>query len=151
MTSKKLFIVLLLVSVVQLYAQDKTIEFAYDNAGNQTERKICINCSTSTASKTLIETTAEDFIPIDVNPTDQITYYPNPVQEELYLKWELINDKKVSSIMIFTTAGLLIKSYQDTATVKLQTINFSNFPSGVYLVLMQFNDGKEKSFKIIKE
>ncbi len=91
MTSKKLFIVVLLASVIQLYGQEKTIEFSYDNSGNQTERKICINCST--ASKTLNETTAEDFIPIDVNPTDQITYYPNPVQEELYLKWELINDK----------------------------------------------------------
>ena len=141
MTSKKLLIVLLLVSVVQLYAQDKTIEFSYDNAGNQTERKICVNCSTTAASKTLTETTAEDFIPLDTNPTDQISYYPNPVQQELYLKWELINDKKVTAIMVFT----------NTSAVQLHTVNFSNLPLGVYLIMMQYSDGKDKTFKIIKE
>ena len=151
MTSKKLLIVLLLVSVVQLYAQDKTIEFSYDNAGNQTERKICVNCSTTAASKTLTETTAEDFIPLDTNPTDQISYYPNPVQQELYLKWELINDKKVTAIMVFTNTGSLIQSYQNTSAVQLHTVNFSNLPLGVYLIMMQYSDGKDKTFKIIKE
>ncbi len=152
MTSKKLLIVLLLASVVQLYSQDKTIEFSYDNSGNQTERKlICINCSTTTASKTLTETTEEDFIPLETTQSDQITYYPNPVQEELYLKWELIDNKKVTSITVFTSTGTFIRSYPNTDELKLQTIHFGSLPSGVYLVMMQFNDGNEKTFKIIKE
>ena len=36
------------------------------------------------------------------SPEDVISYYPNPVREELYLKWELVNENKVSSIEVFS-------------------------------------------------
>ena len=133
-------------------AKAQKITFAYDAAGNQTKREICLTCKTATPAKALKDLVADDFIPLDKSLTqDQVSYYPNPVQEELHIKWELINDRKVTAIMVFMTNGQMVQTYTNTSTVQLQTIAFGNLPTGVYLIMMQYSDGKEKTFKIIKK
>ena len=79
------------------------IKFEYDTAGNQTRRFVCLNCLARVADsipKEITELKEEDLLKF--SPEDVISYYPNPVREELYLKWELVNENKVSSIEVFS-------------------------------------------------
>ena len=118
-------------------AQDKII-FTYDTAGNQIQRELCINCPLGTGkvykdSKTIVE---EDLVKSDVS--DQISYYPNPVKQELYLQWNLINENVVTSIQVYSIAGQVLQSFNNTENIKLQTITFENYPRGVYAVILYY-------------
>ena len=96
-----LFLFTILVSIGS-NAQDR-IKFEYDTAGNQTRRFVCFSCSAKTTDsipKEIAELKEEDLLKF--SPEDVISYYPNPVREELYLKWELVNENKVSSIEVFS-------------------------------------------------
>jgi hypothetical protein len=152
MIPKKLLIIIAFLFAVQLQAQKDKILFEYDTAGNQTKRELCVNCTRKEATKELKDLVAEDFTPLEESLTeDQVSYYPNPVQEELHIKWELINNRTVTAIMVFNNAGTLVKDYQNTSNVQLQTLSFGSLPTGVYLIMMQYSDGKQKTFKIIKQ
>nr|WP_314896659.1 T9SS type A sorting domain-containing protein [uncultured Flavobacterium sp.] len=133
-------------------AQDDRITFSYDNAGNQITRSLCLQCTTSKNSpkpKEIIALKEEDlqkFFPEDV-----ISYYPNPVKEELYLKWELIEGNLVTSIQVYGLSGQLLKSYSGLETNNAQNIPFQAYPSGVYAVVLFYSNGEQKSIKIIKQ
>ena len=144
---------ILLISIVTS-AQNKVL-FEYDNAGNQIKRSLCINCPT-TSGKNTNETPKEiadlkeaDFI--KSFPEDIISYYPNPVKEQLYLKWELINDDKVAEIQLYSLSGQLLKSFNKLETTNNQIITFQEFPQGIYTLLLFYSSGDQKSIKIIKQ
>lgn len=108
-------------------AQDEIV-FEYDNAGNQIKRYLCINCPLGTGKtsnglpKEIAALKAEalqKFFPEDV-----ISYYPNPVKEELYIKWELIEDNLVTSIQVYGLSGQLLKSYSGLEKNNTQNIPF---------------------------
>ncbi|WP_413998086.1 T9SS type A sorting domain-containing protein [Flavobacterium sp. W1B] len=132
-------------------AQNKII-FNYDIAGNQVKRElVCISCRTSEGqvvkdAKTLIK---EDLIKSEVS--DQISYYPNPVKQELYLSWELVNNTAVSSIQLYSVSGQLLQSFTKTNKINVQTIPFVTYPRGVYMVVLFYSNGEQKSIKIIKQ
>lgn len=147
MKKSLLFIYLFLFSLFAS-AQDK-ITFTYDVAGNQTQR--CINCVMPTAKyvsnpKLL---TKEDLIKDEVS--DQVSYYPNPVKQELYLSWELANNNTISSIHVYSMNGQLVQSYQHTDKINLQTIPFQEYATGMYAVVLRYSNGEQKSIKIIKQ
>ena len=132
-------------------AQDK-ITFDYDNAGNQIKRELCISCNKAGyKTKAIKEVTAlveedlEKFTPEDV-----ISYYPNPVKEELYLKWELVADKTVSSIYLYSINGQVLKTYDNLDKSNNLNIPFFNYPTGTYLVVLVYNGGEQKTIKIVK-
>jgi hypothetical protein len=146
---KQSYFFLLLLSCIYANAQDK-ITFDYDTAGNQTKRELCINCTTTakviTDPKLL---TKADLITSDVS--DQISYYPNPVQQELYLSWQLANNNAVTTIQVFDLNGRLFQSFSGLESANVQTVSFANYASGLYLVLFQYSNGDKKSIKIIKQ
>jgi hypothetical protein len=133
-------------------AQDNKITFDYDNAGNQTIRELCISCTkpgyktkAPIAIAALKEEDLEKFSPEDV-----ISYYPNPVKEELYLKWELISDKSVVSIYLDDLNGRILHTYNNLEKVNSLNIPFFNYPRGTYLVVLVYNNGEHKTIKIEK-
>jgi Secretion system C-terminal sorting domain len=134
-------------------AQQKMI-FDYDQAGNQVLREVCLSgCSVS--AKHIeeikeIEALTDDNL-LKFAPEDVISYYPNPVKEELYLQWQLGQDNFVTSIHVYSFTGQLLRTYQGNATMNNLNIPFQNYPTGVYLVLLSYKDGGEKSIKIIKQ
>lgn len=133
-------------------AQNQTkIKFSYDNAGNQTSRTLCVNCPPETGKqiKEIEAIVDEDLEKIEGE--DMISYYPNPVKEELYLKWELTDDNYVTSIQLFSLTGQVLKTFQGTKNTNTQNILFQAYPSGVYVVLVNYKSGAPKSFKIIKQ
>ncbi|MET3028388.1 T9SS type A sorting domain-containing protein [Flavobacterium sp. UW10123] len=131
-------------------AQTK-LNFSYDQAGNQITRTLCINCLAKSAKdivepEALTENDLEKFSPEDV-----ISYYPNPVREELYLQWELAHDNYVSFVHVYSMTGQVLRTFQINASANNLSIPFQQYPTGVYLVLLSYKDGGEKSIKIIKK
>ena len=132
-------------------AQDKIL-FSYDAAGNQISRTLCLTCASKNIKdnpKEITALTEEDLQKF--SPEDVISYYPNPVKEELYLKWELIQDNFVSSIHVYGLNGQMLQSYSNLNRTNNQNIPFQSYPSGVYAVVLYYSNGEQKSIKIIKK
>ncbi|WP_394776013.1 T9SS type A sorting domain-containing protein [Flavobacterium sp.] len=149
----KNFLPILLLGFISLsHAQDK-IKFSYDAlTGNQINRTLCINCPSAKPSKNIheIETPKEEDL-LKFSPTDAISYYPNPVKEELYLKWDLTNENFVTSILVTGINGQSLLSYKSKKEVNYQNIPFQNLPTGIYIVFLTYNNGEQKTIKIIKQ
>jgi len=135
------------------HAQQK-ITFNYDSAGNQYLRELCISGCNPTAKKVQetkeIEALTEEDL-LKFSNEDVLSYYPNPVKEELYLKWQLIDNTHVKSIQIYSVNGQLVKTYQPTVNNESQNIPFQDYPSGVYAVILYYSNGNQESIKIIKQ
>jgi Secretion system C-terminal sorting domain len=148
---KNYYLVLLLALVsANLTAQNKVL-FEYDNAGNQIKRTLCLNCDPASGktSKDIADLQKEDLQ--QFFPNDVISYYPNPVKEELYLSWNLVDEGQVSSIQIYTSTGKLIKTIPKTAQKNNQVLYFHDYPSDLYSVLLLYTNGDQKAIKIIKQ
>lgn len=147
---KKMLTLLMFGTVLLSSAQDK-LTFSYDSAGNQFLRTLCLNCQTAKHVKdATIETiTNEDLLKF--SSEDLISYYPNPVKEELYLNWELTDNNAVSSIQITGITGQVLATYQNISTINSFNIPFERYPSGVYIVSLSYQNGAPKTIKIIKK
>ncbi len=122
------------------------IKFFYDTAGNQIERSICTNC----AAKNAVYKTSETISKNEMLEENEVLYYPNPVLEELYIKWENNELKPLSAIELYSMNGQLLK----TVLVKNEEIikiSFVDYPTGYYNLLLIYEEGDKKSIKIIKQ
>jgi len=146
----KYFTTLLMLGFSFLSQSQTKIKFTYDNAGNQTSRILCINCPSESAKeiKEIEALVDEDLEKISEN--EMISYYPNPVKEELYLKWQLTENNNITSIQLFSITGQILNTYPVTNN-NAQNILFRSYPSGVYLVLLNYKSGDQKTIKIIKQ
>jgi Secretion system C-terminal sorting domain len=147
---KLLFLFTFLFSCFYATAQNKIV-FTYDTAGNQILRELCISCNNPNAKyiKDPKQLTKEDLITSDVS--DLISYYPNPVQQELYLSWQLANNNAVRAIQVYDLNGRLLQSYNGLESLNLQTIPFASYPTGMYAVVLVYSNGEQKSIKIVKK
>lgn len=137
-------------------AQSNRVLFQYDNSGNQIERILCLGCSQSRSSnnsknnpKDMEKIEDEDLLKF--SETDVISYYPNPVRDELYLKWELTDNDIVSNIEVYTYSGQLINSYKNLEKTNNKVISFEDYPESTYIVLLIYKSGNQKSIKILKK
>lgn len=131
-------------------AQTK-LTFSYDGAGNQTNRSLCINCLSKSVQQVkeieaVVENDLEKFFPEDV-----ISYYPNPVKEQLYLQWQLAQDNYVTSVHVYSITGQVLRTFELNSSISNLDVPFQQYPTGIYLVLLSYRDGGEKSIKIIKQ
>jgi len=133
-------------------AQQKLI-FNYDTSGNQILRELCLSgcdpSAKSTNDKAIKDLKEEDLLKF--SSEDVLSYHPNPVKEELYLRWKLEENTFVNSIQIFSLTGQLLKTYAQNSQQDSQNIPFQDYPTGVYAVLLYYNNGDQKSIKIIKK
>ncbi|CAM3378842.1 T9SS type A sorting domain-containing protein [Flavobacterium chungbukense] len=145
----KLVILLFLLIGATSFSQHQ-ITFQYDSCGNQTNRTYCFGCSSKPSKEVKeIEAVQEEDLE-KFYPEDQISYYPNPVKEELYLKWTVADGQAVNSIAVYYMTGALLDSYQLNSGVDNQNLPFQNYPVGVYIVLLNYSNGEQKTIKIIK-
>lgn len=138
---------------VSLLGVSQKIKFEYDTAGNQIKRYVCL-CSAKVASKDSLIEGVEDIKLEDFEKAsreDVLSYYPNPVREELYLKWDLIENTKVSKIEVYSFNGQLIQTFVDLENNVTQTIPFMDQPDGTYLVLLFYTNNEQKSITIVKQ
>ena len=81
------------------YSQTK-VSFEYDQAGNQIKRSACNTCRLATQPLVKDET---EIVAADMEisqDSDVISYYPNPVKEQLYLKWEINEGNAITAIQL---------------------------------------------------
>lgn len=134
-----------------LLSNAQKIRFEYDAAGNQIQRKWCTSCLSRNAQETykdisqLEDSDLEKFFPEDI-----ISYYPNPVKEELFLKWELVNGNEVSGIDVLTLNGQVLKTIKENLSQNTLAISFQEYPVGVYFLSLNYTNGDQKSIKIVK-
>jgi len=108
----------------------------YDAAGNQIlSDLVCVNCPGAAEKHSL----------------DNVTYYPNPVAQELNLIWENSDKSSVTTIRVYTLSGKLIASRDNLDLETALSLNFSDKTSGIYVVEFLSSDGEKKSIKIIKK
>lgn len=130
----------------------KKVTFAYDSAGNQINRVLCLTCTSKKSDETTKEISAvteedlQKFFPEDV-----LSYYPNPVREELYLKWQLTDNNYIKALQIYNFNGQKIKSYSQSNSDNSLTIPFQSYPAGIYLIALEYSNGDQKTIKIIKK
>jgi hypothetical protein len=147
----KLYAILFLLSIFGVNAQTK-LTFSYDAAGNQTNRVLCINCTSKSVKEEIkeIEAVVEEDLE-KFSEEDVISYYPNPVKEELYLQWQLTDANYVTSIKVISISGQILRTYQSSNSNNTINILFQPYPSGIYLVSLNYKSGEEKTIKIIKQ
>lgn len=136
------------------YSQIPRLHFNYDAAGNQISRYLNLSSTsgknlTTETPKEISELKEEDLLKF--SPEDVISYYPNPVREELYLKWELTKENKVSSIEVFSINGQRVNVYSNLEKENTKNIPFQEYPQGTYLVLLNYTNGEQKSITILKQ
>ncbi len=125
-----------------LYGQQTL--FSYDTEGNQITTYVEINFVVT--GKTTNEATLQN------NPIyKDVKYFPNPVNTELYMEWEVINENSLSSITIFNLEGVLLKSYKEINNLNSYVLPFEGYTQGVYLVGFLYKNGDQKTFKILKQ
>lgn len=131
--------------------QLNTIVFEYDNMGNQTKRTFIYlanrpagNAPQTESARGKIEYTATETYA-------DISYYPNPLHSELYLKWTNTQQVKVTAIELYDLTGKTLKKYNGLENNENLVMNFSDYPSGIFTVLVLYNDGKTKDLKIVKQ
>jgi len=87
-----------------------------------------------------------NLIDNNVNPTENLSFYPNPVKDQLNMVLGTIEVQKVS---IYDIQGrLLIHSNEKTSGTK--SFDVSELPQGIYFVKVLFVNGETKSLKFIK-
>jgi hypothetical protein len=149
---KHYLLLLIILSSLAIQAQSNKINFTYDNAGNQISRVLCMQCAgkkSDVVPKEIAAVKEEDlqkFFPEDV-----LSYYPNPVRDELYLKWELADGNYVKTLQIYSFNGQILKTYSESNSDNSLTIPFQSYPEGIYLVVLEYSSGDQKTIKIIKK
>lgn len=135
-----------------IYCNAQKICFEYDSAGNQITREICFDSSADRIMNPMVDT--ESIEEPDLKKffsEDVISYYPNPVKEELFLKWELADDKNVSKIEIYNLNGQSVKAFSYLEKENSKIIPFLEYPVGIYHIILHYTSGEQKSIRIIKK
>lgn len=123
------------------------IKFTYDTAGNQTRRYICTSC----AAKNTVYKNEETLKDADLLEENKVFYYPNPVLEELYVKWKNTDDSQVTSVELYSMNGQQLKKITEVKDSELVKISFMDYPTGYYIVVLVYSNGEKKDLKIVKQ
>lgn len=116
------------------------------STGNPNLKHICVDEDELEDIKTILDTNGnKDFIiTTDCEETlsysnylhnDQLTLYPNPVENELNI--QSTSDTEITAFEIYTFQGQLVISSQNPQN----KINTSNLPKGMYIINVQTNKG----------
>lgn len=142
---------LLLALLCGFACMGQKIRFEYDGSGSQKLRTYCINCASRMADPAPDPSTLKDEELARFEPDDAFSYYPNPVREELYLRWTTAEGRpSVKSLDVFSVSGQRLRSIPDIAGNE-QSISFLDYPAGMYLIALRYSDGSERTIRIVKQ
>ena len=134
-----------------------SIKFSYDLAGNQIKRELIYIAPSETEPglgrqirPSIIKPQFNDKNLVVSEQYNDISYYPNPVVSELFLKWTNLTDSKVERITVYSLTGKLMNNIE-VANADSATIDFQSYPSGYYNLMLSYNNAVTKNFTIIKK
>jgi len=149
---KKTFTLLMLLFTALGYSQFDEINFDYDGAGNQIKRyfiDMSPRASQNDTIKGIEDLVEEDLLKSDIY--EDIKYYPNPVREELFVKWEMPENKFVERVDLYSLTGQLLTSKSKLSKENTVSIQFSGYPEGMYNLVLLYSNGEQKTLKVIKK
>ena len=117
------------------------IEFAYDSAGNRTNREIVYYQGGQKSAEVDHEEEDMDF-------EQGLNVYPNPASHCIFitLNEEVLEaDKQI--VILFDNLGKQV--YQNTLLQEINQVDVSNLPDGTYILKLIY-DNKQKEWIIIK-
>lgn len=141
---------LVTLAAIPIPSESNAIQFDYDNAGNQVVRKPIYLASPRPGRPA--ETKPEEpkaFVESDIY--SDIKYYPNPTVEILYVKWKNLDEWFVNNIQVFNISGQLMGTLTIDSNSEQVEVDFRAYPTGMYELVLAYNDGKQKTLKIIKK
>lgn len=124
------------------------VNFEYDSAGNQKTREleICLNCGDRTGSQE-----NSSFKKIEENSESTLTYFPNPVSEQLQLQWQNLELDYITAIDLYTLSGQKMYTSNFDFTVTETVLDFTPYAAGIYNLLVTYKNGDIKTVKIVKK
>ena len=122
----------------------QTVSYIYDNSGNRTSRTtITLKSTSAPADETKPSETYSDQI-----GEHSILIYPNPVENELTVEIQGLEENAEAVITLYDQGGRLVLT-EDKATGST-VLNLSHLSPGTYFMNIHIGDGTTK-WKIIKE
>jgi len=150
----KIFIVIVLLSNGLLIKAQTLTNFVIGSAGNSNPvLTYCVGEVGNTTIKNADNSITQGFVQpdfeistsINENNDVQITVYPNPVEQDLWVK---SNFESIKQIRIIDISGKQI--YE--SIFNTNSINFAEFTNGIYfLEFYNMQNQKIKTFKLIKQ
>lgn len=147
MGKKVFFVFLLLVSIGGLKAQ--TLIFEYETGGNQIIRQYCVSCSpTSKAvNKTITNTDKQEF-PSSVY---QVKIYPNPTKDKANLVWSPELGDMIQKVEYVAYNFTQYREIPFNKKENKVTLDLSDQPIGMYVVIFHLNTGEKLTYKVLKQ
>lgn len=141
---------MLFLAAICLYSQNlelmdiqSKLQFAYDDSGNQIERKF------STFKTERPDQSEEPETEFAIQFEDKIMVYPNPTQGLFYIEWEKEIAQYISSVEILSSDAV-IQANKINSSVNKLNIDLTLKQNGIYFVRFTFTDGSIASKKVIK-
>ena len=127
-----------------VHAQTYSVTFAYDANGNRISRVITF---TDDYRGNITDTTYSESLTDNISGCE-ISIYPNPTTENVYLKIASFEEDKEIIVTLYSPLGIRIESKKISS--EMMGFDLSGLSSGTYI--MELYDGKERiTWKIIKE
>lgn len=128
-------------------AAAQTLTFEYDTGGNQKVRQYCAICSAygkTAPQQELI--TAEGFTPT----AEQIKIYPNPTTDKVNLVWRPELGDLIDRIEYVAYNFTQFRSIPFNKRDGRVTLDLSDQPLGMYVVIFYLKNGEKLTYKILK-
>ncbi|HET8855418.1 MAG TPA: T9SS type A sorting domain-containing protein [Salinimicrobium sp.] len=133
------------------------LNFSYDSAGNQISRyRVCVGCSS-----TLLAEKSQDTLLLDAVKKDSLSSltgervgfvaYPNPVTNILQTYWHNTDNKYITQMSVYSTKHELLFFKRIPKEEEALDIDFSRYPSGIYILEFLFNTREKEFFRVIKK
>ncbi|KAB2859500.1 MAG: T9SS type A sorting domain-containing protein [Flavobacteriales bacterium] len=141
---KNIVLIAFLLTSISVYSQ--AVEYAYDAAGNRTQRKLVVLAPGGGSSSRLGQLPSEEPITEKLTNDSKLSIYPNPVKEQLNLK---VDGSFVAYDIVLTDLTgkvFLTKTINESST----QLDFTTYPKGTYLLRTGTNN-QFTEWKIIKQ
>lgn len=134
---------LLLCGVVRLFAQQYSVEYTYDFAGNRIGRTVITLSNQSRARATEVEPLVQE-----ANKC-KVVIYPNPTKGKIALEVREGKEECSYSAIVYSSGGqkLLKEFLVGNGTI---SIDLSGYSAGVYILVLRY-ESNELQYKIIKQ
>ena len=119
------------------------IVFQYDAAGNQTN----ITYKVNTPSDIFL---SKDNDTVPVGKSASIEIYPNPATQLVRIACDLSEGNKIAAIRLIATLTRVAKKLEFETTGNRVYIDVSQFPTGVYVLEIAFNNAAILKHELIK-
>ena len=127
--------------------KSQTLTFTYYTSGNQAQREYCANCAPHNKVSDKIE--QENDISLEKISRD-VKIYPNPTKDKVTMIWTGKLDDMIQSIEYAAYNFAQYRSLQFKKGENKITLDLSNQPIGLYVVLFHLNTGENLTYKILK-